>query len=97
MDGGGAGRAPGGVAARPTKRPRVNVAGIEETVTDKSLRFLLGCKKAVSRIPLHLALLAHIGSHRGLAAHLIPARDFSIVHPRAASLLRGAKVITVEQ
>ncbi|HEX9111467.1 MAG TPA: hypothetical protein VF845_08310 [Terriglobales bacterium] len=23
-------------AARPTKRPRVNVAGIEETVTDKS-------------------------------------------------------------
>jgi transposase len=41
-------------------------------VFSQLLRFLLGLKKAVSRIPL----LARGGNHRPLAAHRITARDF---------------------
>jgi hypothetical protein len=61
-----------------TPRELKNRAG---QVFSRLLRFLLCPGKAVSRIPL----LARGGHHRGLAAYLITARDFSVVLPRAVS------------
>jgi len=70
-----------------TPRELRNLAG---QLFSQLSRFLLGLGKAVSRIPLHSPAAGRGWNDRPLAAHLITARDFSVVLPRAARVFTSA-------